>query len=63
MSVHVRKRARGRVAYEVVWRDPDGHHRCETFWKRRGADARDREIRDLRERGRHGEIDAGSESL
>ncbi len=63
MSVHVRKRARGRVVYEVVWRDPDRRQRCETFWTKREAEARDREIRDLRERGRHAAIDAGSESL
>jgi integrase len=63
VSVRARKRARGRVAYEVVWRDPDGRQRCETFWTRREADARDREIRDLRDRGRHEAMDAGSESL
>jgi integrase len=63
MSVHVRKRARGRVVYEVVWRDADRRQRCETFWSKREAEARDREIRDLRERGRHEVIDAGSESL
>jgi integrase len=63
MSVQVRKRARGRVVYEVVWRDPDRRQRCETFWTKREAEARDREIRDLRDRGRHETIDAGSESL
>jgi hypothetical protein len=63
MSVHVRKRARGRVVYEVVWRDPDRRQRCETFWTRRDAEARDRETRDLRQGGRHEAIDAGSEWL
>jgi integrase len=63
MSVHLRKRARGRVVYEVVWRDVERRQRCETFWTKREAEARDREIRDLRERGRHDAIDAGSESL
>ena len=63
MSVHARKRAKGRVAYEVLWRDAAGKQRCETFATRRGADARDREIRALRERGRHDRIDAGAESL
>lgn len=62
MSVHARKRARGR-AYEVIWRDEGGRQRCETFWSRREADARDREVRDLRYRGRHERIDAGTESL
>jgi hypothetical protein len=63
VSVHARKRAKGRVAYEVLWRDAAGKQRCETFATRRGADARDREIRALRERGRHDRIDAGAESL
>jgi integrase len=63
MSVHARKRSRGRVAYEVAWRDPDGRQRCETFWTRRDAETRDREIRDLRDRGRHDGIDGGTESL
>jgi integrase len=63
MSVHARKRARGRVVYEVIWREPDGRQRCETFSTRREAEARDRDIRDLRDRGRHDSIDAGSESL
>jgi len=63
MSVHARKRARGRVAYEVVWRESAGRQRCETFWTRREAEARDREIRDLRDRSRHDAIDAGSETL
>jgi integrase len=63
MSVHARKRSRGRVAYEVIWREHGGRQRCETFWTRREADARDREIRDLRDRGRHDAIDAGSEPL
>ncbi len=63
MSVHARKRARGRVAYEVVWRDEGGGQRCETFWSRREADAREREIRELRDRGRYVRIDAGTESL
>jgi integrase len=63
MSVHARKRARGRVVFEVIWREPDGRQRCETFPKRREAEGRDREIRDLRDRGRHEAIDAGSESL
>ena len=52
MSVHVRKRARGRVAYEVVWRDAAGNQRCETFARRRHADVRDREVREPRRRGR-----------
>ncbi len=63
MSVHARKRARGRIAYEVTWRDQGGRQRCETFSSRREADTRDREIRDLREDGRHERIDAGAESL
>jgi hypothetical protein len=58
-----RPRARGRVAYEVVWRDADGRQRCETFATRRQADARDREVRELRERGRFEAIDAGTEPL
>jgi integrase len=63
MSVHARKRARGRVVYEVVWRDADRRQRCETFVTEREAEARDRVIRDLRERGRYEAIDAGSEPL
>jgi integrase len=63
MSVHARKRARGRVVFEVVWREPDGRQRSETLPTRRAAEARDGEIRDLRDRGRHEAIDAGSESL
>lgn len=63
VSVHTRKRAKGRVAYEVLWRDAAGKQRCETFAARREADARDREIRDLCARGRHERIDAGAESL
>ena len=63
MSVHARKRARGRLVFEVIWRAPDGRQRCETFSTRRQAEGRDREIRDLRDRGRHEAIDAGSESL
>lgn len=51
------------MAYEVIWRDVIGKQRCETFPTRREADARDREIRDLRERERHDRIDAGTESL
>ena len=63
MSVHARKRARGRIAYEVTWRDEAERQRCETFGTRREAEAREREIRDLRERGRYEKIDAGTESL
>ena len=63
VSVHARKRARGKMAYEVIWRDGDGGQRCETFSTRRQADARDREIRDLRSRGKDGAIDAGAEPL
>jgi integrase len=37
--------------------------RCQTFPTRREAETRDHEIRDLRDRGRHESIDAGSESL
>jgi len=51
------------MVYEVIWREPDGRQRCETFSTRREAEARDRDIRDLRDRGRHEAIDAGSESL
>jgi hypothetical protein len=51
------------MAYEVIWRDGDGGQRCETFSTRRQADARDREIRDLRSRGKDGAIDAGGEPL
>jgi integrase len=47
----------------VTWRDEAGRQRCETFRSRREAEAREREIRDLQERGRHEKIDAGSESL
>jgi hypothetical protein len=63
MSVQARKRARGRVVFEVIWREPDGRQGCETFSTRREAEGRDREIRDLRDRSRHEAIDAGSESL
>jgi integrase len=63
MSVHARRRARGRVVFEVIWREPRGRQRCETFSTKREAEARDREIRDLRDRGRHDAVDAGSESL
>ena len=63
MSVHARKRARGRTAYEVMWRDAAGGQRCETYATRREAEARDREIRELRERGRQDRIDAGTEPL
>jgi integrase len=63
VSVHGRKRARGKMAYEVIWRDGDGGQRCETFSTRRQAAARDREIRDLRSRGKDGAVDAGSEPL
>jgi len=63
MSVHVRKRTAGQVAYEVLWRDPAGKQRCQTFGTRREADARDREIRDLRKRGRYDAVDAGTEPL
>lgn len=51
------------MAYEVIWRDAVGKQRCETFPTRREADARDREVRDLRERERHDRIDAGTEPL
>jgi integrase len=51
------------MVYEVTWREPGGRQRCQTFSTRRAAEARDREIRDLRDRGRHEAIDAGSESL
>ena len=63
MSVHARTRARGRKAYEVIWRDAGGKQRCETFRSRREAEARDREIHELRERGRYERIDAGAEPL
>ena len=63
MSVHARKRARGKVAFEVLWRAPDGKQRCETFWTRAEALARDREIKDLRKRGRYDAVNAGTESL
>jgi len=63
MSVHVRTRTAGQVAYEVLWRDPAGKQRCQTFGTRREADARDREIKDLRKRGRYDAVDAGTEPL
>lgn len=63
MSVHARKRARGRKAYEVIWRDAAGKQRSETFPSRREAEVRDRQIHELRERGRYERIDAGAEPL
>ena len=51
------------MAYEVLWREPAGKQRCETFWTRDEAQSRDREIQDLRKRGRYDAVDAGTESL
>jgi hypothetical protein len=63
MSVHVRTRSKGRKAYQVLWRDEAGQQRSATFRTKREAEQRDREVQELRERGRFGAIDAGSESL
>ena len=63
MSVHRRERARGRVVWQVAWRDADGRQRAETFPTRKQAEQRDRELEDLRWDDRIAEADAGRESL
>jgi integrase len=63
MSVQKRTYARGRVRYEVRWRDSGGEHRSRTFDRK--SDAKDFDA-DLRRRRRLGELDllaAGRETL
>jgi len=63
VSVHRRERAGRRTAWQVTWRDPDGRQRAETYPTRRLAEARERELRDLRWQGKLDEADAGAEPL
>jgi integrase len=63
MSVHRRKRAGGRVVWQVTWRDESGRQRAETFVTEREALQRDAELRELRWLGRIDRADAGKESL
>jgi len=63
VSVHRRKRAGGRVVWQVTWRDASGAQRAETHVSRRTAEARDRELDDLRWQGQIEAADAGRESL
>ena len=63
MSVHRRERAKGRVVWQVTWRDPDSRQRAETFATRRQAEQRDRELEDLRWDDRIDHADAGRETL
>jgi integrase len=63
VSVHRRKRAGGRVVWQVTWRDANGAQRAETHMSRRAAETRDRELDDLRWQGQIEAADAGRESL
>ncbi len=63
MSVHRRKRAGGRVVWQVTWRDASGAQRAETHVSRRAAETRDRELENLRWQGQIAAADAGRESL
>ncbi len=63
MSVHERKRARGKSVFLVTWRDDAGRQRSETYADRRTAERRDLEIQDLKWEGRLETIDAGTEPL